>query len=252
MRARPSSTARLRSASKYCDCGLLASGGTPRCRKLAGSPQALTCRKNDHMPKSLGPSNDAIPADEFRTAEAIARTELANAAFRALDPARKRVAIAKDVLRWLANGKLKPGYAYLDIPEFYDNPRDIVNGGTCEACAVGSLFACAVERGDAGGTVRRSPTSSHLLGEDAIEIHRKLAGLFEPEQLALIEAAFETEDRLPVTTIQAVLGSEIYRDHPKAQEYFRKAWDFCPSQERDERMRLIMGNIIANKGAFVP
>ena len=202
--------------------------------------------------ENLGPSNDTIPADEFRTAAAIARTERANAAFRALNPARKRVAIAKDVLRWLATGKLRPGYGYLDIPEFYDNQRDIVNGGTCEACAVGSLFACAVERGDAGGTVRRSPTSCRLIGEDATEIHRKLAGIFEPDQLALIEAAFETECRLPIATIQAVLGYEIDRQHPKAQEYFRKAWDFCPRADRPERMVLIMENIIANKGTFIP
>ncbi len=199
-------------------------------------------------------SNDRIPRAEFALANRIARTEACNAAFRALDPAKKRVAIARDVLKWLAIGKLTPGMAYVDIDNWFDPDyefsRDIVNGGTCQACAVGALFLCAVERGDAGGTIRSGGNRLH--GGDAPQLHKQLKSIFEPEQLALIEAAFETKYRFPNVTLQSILGEEAHRECQAAEDFFGKAWDFCESVEREERLPLIMQNIIANKGTFIP
>ena len=222
------------------------------------------------MTEALGPSNDIIPPSEFRLAERIARVEAKNKRFQDLPPARKRVAIAKDVLKWLATGKLLvPGAAVSTYMEGFAvsehlADRTIVNGGTCTACAIGGIVACAVERGEAGGSLYRNGL---LVGmsQGSPDIHAALSGIFSVEQLCLIEAAFEGEANTPYRTRLALLeergehldeeGDRVWSAtaRERTSDLLAPAYAFTERYEdRSERMVAIMQNIIANGGTFVP
>lgn len=209
-------------------------------------------------------SNDRIPRAEWRLAEKMARQGLKNQKFRALDPATKRVAIAKDVLKWLATGKLKAqsGFYLLAPTEVVD----VVNGYKCEACALGSLFACAVERGDAGGTVVESPSLRNYYGSigmradtfEGVKLYSKLEGIFDKVQLAMIEGAFEPEHSFPRDSREAG-GSKRQWDEVQGTYWvdspeiaWAMAWHKTAPKDPSDRMKAIMENIIANNGTFVP
>jgi hypothetical protein len=222
-------------------------------------------------PTTMEPSNDSIPRGEMAIAKRIAARERKNAKFVNLAAPLKRVAIARDVLQWLAVGKLVPppgsGSEYLSVPGMsvyesnQEGDRTIVNGGTCTACAIGAMFACAVERGENRGTLyvrAKEASGSAILGgndQGAADIHRALSGFFSVEQLCLIEAAYEyvavpratkeafetATDRL--TCVDATWGAAI------SFGYDHRGTEL--GQKR-ERMEAIMQNIIDHGGTFVP
>ena len=164
-----------------------------------------------------------------------------NDRFNALPHNKQRVEIAKDVLKWISLGKLKPtAGSYLWIPNKKtrivktNNPegsfQDLVmrDSFKCDVCAKGALFVCAVARKDKVlNNNTRGMNNSSILAE-------KLGGVFSAEQLALIEAEFEG----------SMLDSDF--DDP----------GFMPSLSKSlsDRMRLIaiMQNIIKNNGTFKP
>jgi hypothetical protein len=178
-----------------------------------------------------------------------------NAKFAALGAAKKRVAIARDVLKWIGTGKLVPtAGTYLSSrvynPEqgyYADERRDEtrVDGGKCSACALGALFACKVEQ--VGGIHDFWQVRTHA------KLHDGLSDYFSAEQLWAIESAFEQSFFFPDTYSSpwrtGYVGDE-------KQEYAYKCVQFCenlPDRYNDAvRMRAIMKNIIRNKGTFVP
>jgi hypothetical protein len=237
----------------------------------------ISLQKDDHMTFS------AIPRDEQVMARRIARIEAGNARFRTLEPARKRVAIAKDVLKWLDSKKLLvpqlSGSAYLDgIPMYQDEGvPSVVNGGTCQACAIGAIFAVAVEKGECGGTLYRASRNGNrpalvTTDQGVTDIHEKLAPFFDVKQLCLIEQAFEGADQGAPCRTQRVYvygtadgcdeGSESARERRLSEdEEWQAATAFGKAasvglldltEAREARMRAIMNNIIANKGTFRP
>lgn len=189
-------------------------------------------------------SNDANDtyrghAAELREAKRIAaqrdvenRIREENDEFVAMTPAQKRVRIAKDVLGWMKVGRLvaKVGI-YIDL--FKEDGRSSysrsVNGYECHACALGSVFAVAVERGAA-----KSPVG--LMSLDQESMHARLAEFFDRHQLLMIEDAFES----------------------RVDSCNQRATDFCVDIPKyidgNPRLRMerIMRNIIANDGTFVP
>lgn len=186
-------------------------------------------------------SNDNVPRGEMGLARKLAAEELAvhrrNATFQALSLEERRVTIAKDVIDWLDAKKLTArSGVYLRTEALGSR----VNGSTCTACAVGAIFACAVERAD---TVKLVGEASYDDEEnDGMEytpdsIREQLAPYFSQEQLALIESAFE----------KSSFGSD-YVDNPDLLE---RAIDYT-SGSASVRMRQIMKNIIRNNGTFIP
>jgi len=163
-----------------------------------------------------------------------------NAAFDKLSKAEKRVAIAKDVLAQMSANKIRAErglYVNKMIPsnklgsEVCDlNPMNTRGG--CNACALGSMFLCAVDKhdklkvGDLEEINVYGPDGIHQRG---VEIFREdtaeyLGKFFSQDQLNQIELAFES-GRCPATE---------------------------SASDDNATLRLIMENIIANKGTFKP
>lgn len=213
-------------------------------------------------------SNDRIPKAEWRLAEAIARkalrTQAANARFNAMTPEKKRLTVARDVLKWLASGKFSAGRGYLSSPSLYFNEntqqrqmREVtINGYSCEVCAIGAAVCAATER--AGTSLY---VNGKLVGvDDGVSIHTALKGIFDSQQLALMELAFEGPWRAPRETVR--LG---FPDSP-VDEYGRRntpefakaiAWHDAHKGEdamdtRQPRLVALWENIAANGGTFVP
>jgi hypothetical protein len=184
-------------------------------------------------------SNDDIPTDEMQLARELARegarVERDNRAFAAMPAAKKRVTIAKDVIAWLDLKKLIPtAGTYLETVA-----TTKVNGYSCNACAVGAMFACQVERTPKLTLEVADYSEYHV--DDAAEVATRnycnagmretLGKFFSREQLGLIESAFEC----------------MAFDDAEAAEKFGRRY-----HTEARRMRAIMENIVANGGEFVP
>lgn len=195
-----------------------------------------------------------------------------NKAFATLKPAEKRVAIAQDVLAqltlkrfnavagiWLADSN--DGEALLGPDQAKakkaDELQDVLAGiKECDGCALGGMFMCAVEKADKlkvnqlldfkgeddseesddeenvyGDGVEGGEDdgeSLQVVGEDALNY---LGKFFSRAQLELIESAFEQ-------------GGGAYGTEG---EFFCEGID-----DAGTRLRLIMENIVVNKGTFKP
>ncbi len=168
--------------------------------------------------------------------------------FENLKPAEKRVAIARDVLAQLAAKRFvaKQG-------EWVDELRNRKGLGqdenaevckitkkqkTCNVCAMGALFVAAVERADRLKVSDVLKTlddyerdNNYGLNQDALFNYVKR--FFSLDQMEAIETAFERGE-----------GATSHSD--EAAEFNQDDTD------PDTRMRLIMENIIVNKGRFRP
>ena len=186
------------------------------------------------MTTTYGPSNDTIPEDELDLAATIARVEGANLTFAAATPAQQRVLIAEDVLLWLKTGKVDAMQGiYLRVLDDdrvrYDLAK--VNGFTCEACALGAIFACALERDQ---LPRSGDPDDDGTAVSERTMRRRLEPYFSEAQLKAIEGAFEINDAYAGWGPRNY-GYALYKVS-KSAEY---------------RMEAIMRNIIANDGSFV-
>lgn len=147
----------------------------------------------------------------------------------------KRVTIAKDVLAQLARKR------FLATQGTYLSRRiDAVNldaevcsitskHKSCEVCALGGMFVAAVEKADKLKVFELSEVyggEATLQQEDCRDY---LARFFDEEQLMSIESAFEEDD---------------FGDADAA--------GFTDCEDPPTRMRLIMENIVANRGRFKP
>ena len=183
-----------------------------------------------------------------------------NEQFAKLSPSEKRVQIARDVIAQLASKKLiatagvwltgTDGDNLFDEKDVERNPelQEILSKQeSCEGCALGGMFMCAVERHDKLKltdleVVKDYKQAVKDIGDDANldsgeasedDATHYLKKFFSEAQLNDIEAAFERGGG-------AKSGSN-------------SAQNFADEVDDDgERMRLIMENIIVNKGKFVP
>jgi len=154
-----------------------------------------------------------------------------NRRFAALSPERKRVRIARDVLKQLEDGRHRVAlgvYMLLDEETGSTDLQRELEGTSCTVCALGACFVAAVTR--QGG--------SCAFGSTAIgsrEIRGALKGFFDADQLDLIEAAFEG-------------GHFVWMraDTSSAVNFVSEVRD--PA----ERLRRIMRNVVDNGGRFVP
>jgi hypothetical protein len=165
-----------------------------------------------------------------------------NAAFAKMTAAEKRVQIAKDVIAQLDAGKLRAkrmrwvAEPIIGAPD--EEVRDALGDSTCHACALGAAFVCAVRRADKL-TIRDAFGWDPLVDGEG-NAHLSVGGqlvfdylkrFFSVDQLSMIETAFE--------------GGKGEAEH--SDEAARWASGI---RSAETRMRLVMKNIIANKGAF--
>jgi hypothetical protein len=150
-----------------------------------------------------------------------------NARFNRLSPEKKRVVVAKDVLKRLGEGRIEARRGVY-IGRVSTGPA----GETCQACALGAVFACAINLGT------KATTSIHCCRTtSSYDMTVTLAerGIFPAPELRKIEAAFEgwgAADSFEGTEATRRFNEGIFDDR--------------------ERMARIMRNIVANKGEFVP
>lgn len=184
-----------------------------------------------------------------------------------MTPAQKRVAIAKDVLKYLRAGKISAETKTLcdlpanvaNVPEkiAYDDER-LEDGPqakyfqqdaaklfrkakACEVCAVGGLFYAALTRFN---TVSLGDICTIGGGyDDELEVVWRLAKgylkrFFAEDQIELIEKTFEN-------TYGLYSGNFDNEDHDVIASYLQ-------SIDRDDRLELVMENIVKNNGRFKP
>lgn len=160
-----------------------------------------------------------------------------NAKFLKMTKAEKRVAIAKDVIAQIEVRRLVPkNMTFLDIPEAPESLENDANElrdvlltvPTCEVCAKGALFVCAVERMD------KLTVGQYTIGAD----RDYMLKLFTPKQWDLIESAFEGWS--------SIFVDGMIVNTPKVEKFS----DQYPDPA--DRMVAIMKNIIKNHGTFKP
>lgn len=184
-----------------------------------------------------------------------------NAWFSKLSKAGKRVAIARDVLAQLKSGRLiatsgiwlrnsdndyivnekESSNKELELQTIFKSKK------ACKACAMGGLFMCAVERANKL-KVKELFEYEYWEGDgnrfdiDEEDTFDYLSRFFDRDQLKLIEANFE-------------MGKGAIRDSDIGCTFWNTLSEdtiVYLSDHPEERMRLIMENIIAHKGDFEP
>lgn len=183
------------------------------------------------------------------------RVRRANEAFEKLSAADKRVYIARDVLAQLRSKQIiaergvwvgdENGSVCVIPDDTNDNAelKDVFNSmESCTACALGGLFFSTVKIAD---KLKVGSISDQEI--DFNDISKYLRQFFSKDQLLLIEIAFEGGSG-------GCSADEVSNlEDGKAAERFFDQFHCDDEDETDSHhMRLIMENIIANKGKFVP
>ncbi len=175
-------------------------------------------------------------------------TEQKNLEFKKLSKPEQRIAIAQDVLdqikakryiatsgRWISFEEEKGTY----LSQF--SPTDSIQGlfekkelTTCQCCGLGALFMSCINLNN-NTTVENYNYESDDLATAISEetLSNGLNEIFSYEQLRLIESYFEGADG-------AFLDDK------------RNAINFYYENCEEERLKLVMENIIENEGTFVP
>lgn len=175
----------------------------------------------------------------------LSRMPVKNAKFWALPKEEKRIAIAKDVIKWLKEDKLVPkaGAFYLILKDQKDRgklDKILREQEDCQVCALGACFVGMVDLGDklnfsdVFGSNFIVGTTNNIV--DEYQMRRWLEKVFSTSQLIMIEKAFEYK----------LYGSD-------SEITFKKEVDFGANYKNDtDRLLAIMKNIIKNRGTFKP
>jgi len=182
------------------------------------------------------------------------KTVVKEKSFSKLTKAEKRVAIAKDVLKWIKVGMIRPehdGYfemddklkTKIDSIEGKKELQELLPGTTCNVCAKGALFIADIMKRD-------NFTTKNLSFIGNCTIVKRLDGIFSENQLNLIETAFEKNIIHDNKDLLSYKNDEGYYHNSSLGQ---KAIDFGNKyDEPEERLIAIMKNIIKNKGTFKP
>ncbi len=187
------------------------------------------------------------------------------------EKAKVRVTIAKDVIKWIENGDIRPQFGvyvsniYIPKEQFTGKDsnkqlKDVVPS-KCSVCAVGACFVTALDRYNdltcnqfvetVGKSTREdledNSYTSYVDEFDNQSSKSYLSRFFSPLQIDMIEAAFEQSGEH---------CAKVHYDTDEIEESVRfiesvigdgaQAWD------ADKSMILIMKNIIDNDGTFKP
>lgn len=177
--------------------------------------------------------------------------------------AQKRVEIAKDVLKQIKANKYKPtfGVWFRDskgkyLEDFFlwetktplDAKKDVVDKltGTCDVCALGSLFISAVDKYNHTVLDPKFGYTDVDFFTDTGKIN-PLLKWFTKQQLLLIESTFEVENGAWYPEMVNPKAGTHWDE--KISPAIRKfAMKYSNSTDR---LKAIMNNIVRNKGTFV-
>lgn len=159
--------------------------------------------------------------------------------FEKLTKPQKRVRIAQDVIAQLNTRLVAKHLTWARLKGLHEAKPDAEvcaitrKQKKCEVCGLGALFVAAVERAD---KLKISELDGTGLsdGVNETDVFDYLGRFFDQKQLQAIESAFE--------------GGEGYCDDDGGADFLPLDIGISPST----RMRLIMENIVANKGRFKP
>ena len=171
--------------------------------------------------------------------------------FKKLTKPDKRVAIAKDVIKYIDKEKIKPKQSIYFMPIGLSRisgdligkqlNKIIPKTSKCEVCVLGGLlYSCVRTENDF--TVPEVNGGIRNIGRSFIV--NKLGKYFSEKQLALIEWAFE----------EKTLGEGSYDRVGLTYDKWRAAIDYAYKNKLHgpkAKMRHIMENIIKNKGTLV-
>lgn len=190
---------------------------------------------------------------------------ISNAKFNKMSKANKRIAIAKDILTQLMKRvyKATPGTYTLfrtkeNVSEFggsYNEDKDLQANfekdiENCDTCALGACILSIARLGD-------SLTFADVDNRNA-KATKKIKSIFEPNQLALIETAFEKtydnfgfwstqESGTSLWSTSVKIGGQLTTEQADAAVSFGRRYSSDKS-----RLIAIYQNIIDNKGTFKP
>ena len=167
-----------------------------------------------------------------------------NAKFNKMSKTQKRITIAEDVIASLKLGKYEatPGN-YFGISSD-NNEEDTIKdpqalliheGVNCDVCAIGAIFASKVRKGNKCNIDLAYSDNTHDTALIA-----NLKGIFNEEELRIIETAFEGE-----VQNNCALNEIAER---KAEAWHNKNHPY----DANKRLTAIMKNIIKNNGNFIP
>lgn len=165
-----------------------------------------------------------ISMDPQAIARRVARN---NKRFQKLSPEKQRVAIARDALSQLKASHLRAIAGDYMQPEYTAGVETTVLGVSCGVCALGGLFC-----GLAGNTKDRSVTYNGRA------IRNSLNPYFSERQLTEIESAYEMRNMFYWSADEG--AGDLAKHH------------FPTGTKPADRLQAILGNIIRNKGTFVP
>jgi hypothetical protein len=193
-----------------------------------------------------------------------------NEAFEKLSPAKKRVAIAHDVIAQLGRRLVVTQGTYLESDELRKarrrrgisnetEIRDLLNKvESCSVCAKGALFICNIDKINKLKIADLSSDSTRYGQVFGSDITTYLERLFDPRQLELIESAFEVTDMSEDSSKDDYVEDEIANDIQQAIEFGKlfqtdsDSYDEEVYTDANSLLRAIMENIIVNKGTFKP
>lgn len=180
-----------------------------------------------------------------------------NKQFRKMTPSRQRMCIARDVLGQLATKKIIAELrtfvedALLRDKALFkgtglrssDQVRDLLSTvKSCNACALGSMFACLVDRADqlTPGDIGRAFKGDRVeMRSEYLEtIFKYMERYFSRRQIGLIEMAFER-------------GGGYFSGRLWDPEEYAACTMFEASTPPRRRLEVIMKNVIKNDGDFI-
>lgn len=195
--------------------------------------------------------------------------------FSQLSPEKKRVAIARDVLEQIRIGRyISNGGSYIDALQMKDgkdkwdmNNLDIKsNFGKIKNCKVCAMGACLMSI-----TKFENKLDFYDIGNEIDNLNNEktkilFQSIFSPEQLLLIERAFEGKSGGTTVGVNIFrLSEDDFKSKINKCQKFYKKFELKPKKdatrkEKENRTRLnhqnrmvgIMKNIISNKGEFKP
>lgn len=193
-----------------------------------------------------------------------------NEAFERLSPAKKRVAIARDVLAQIGSRLRVEQGTYVETEILGEAKREgklntelqklFKKVDKCTVCAKGALFMCQIDRSN---KLKLSEVKfSDYNSLEGVSVTNYLERMFDARQLTLIESAFEIRDMSndeEEFNALKTYWSEIFETSDDIQtaiefgQLFRNDADDEDSEvDADSLLRAIMENIVVNKGTFRP
>lgn len=185
-----------------------------------------------------------------------------NLAFEKMSPAEKRVQIARDCLQQLASKRLVATqgswltgvndislFSNKDVKKDLELQQVLLKQKKCEACALGGMFMCAVERADKLKLSKIVSTKGFYYSDsdqyencsiEQSDVFSYMRKFFSKDQLELIEFTFEHGN------------GACYLNNDKASAAIEFSYKANLSGDSQTLMKLIMENIVVNKGTFKP